>query len=98
MSYQYSDPGIYETQSTFVSNPNNYSTLMNQRLALPVPIGSQLNLLNAQNAGNPYLNFNRTANMKLGSLQNVLPGYNTLSRGDSVGYATFNSAYTPIKP
>ena len=95
MSLLYYDdqPGLSEFQTAFVSSPNNYSTVMNQQLALPIPIGSQLNLLNAQNAGNPYLDQSRLSNMKLGSLQNVLPGYNTLTHGNSVGYSTFSSAY-----
>jgi len=65
--------------TAFVGSANNYSTTMNQQLALPVPLGSQLNLLDAQNMGNPYIQGDRMSDMMLGPMQNSLVGYNTLT-------------------
>lgn len=76
-----------------------YSTVARQDLALSVPLGSQLNLLNASTAGNCYLDFARTENKHLGSLENVLKGYNTLTgtyegcNGGGAPYGTFGNAY-----
>ncbi len=75
------------------SDPNNYSTALNTQMALKVPLGSQLNLLSAQNAGNQYLKYDRLQNQKLGSLQNVLTGYNTLTQGSNGAYYNFSTAY-----
>ena len=76
-----------------VGDPGDYSTTMNQSMALKVPLGSQLNLLSAQNAGNAYLKYDRLQNQKLGSLQDVLTGYNTLTHGNNGAYYNFSSAY-----
>lgn len=76
------------------TNPDDYSSVEDVNTALKVPLGSQLNLLNAQSAGNPYLDYARIYNAKLGSLANALPGYNTMGQNKSgVGYFSFGSAY-----
>lgn len=84
----------YDFQTAFVGNANDYSTAMNQQMALQVPLGSQLNLLTAQNMGNKYIDGSRLQDQKLGSLQNVLTGYNTLDYPRTAGaYTTFGTAY-----
>jgi hypothetical protein len=76
------------------NNPDDYSSVEEGNEALRVPLGSQLNLLNAQSAGNPYLDYGRIYNAKLGSLANALPGYNTMGQNMSgVGYFSFGKAY-----
>jgi len=75
------------------SDASSYSTVLNQDMALKIPLGSQLNLLNARNAGNPFVDFARVNNV-----QNKFPvdlsGYNTLSAGQSAGpYFSFSQAY-----
>lgn len=77
----------------FVSSPDNYSTVLNQSMAMAVPLGSQLALLTATNAGNPYVQGNRIDNQRLGSLANVLTGYNTLTGSNAAPYYTFSNAY-----
>lgn len=80
-------------KTAYVSGPNNYSTVMNQQMALAVPLGSQLALLTAENAGNPYLNSKRITDQRLGSLANVLSGYNTLTSPAVTSYQPFSQAY-----
>jgi hypothetical protein len=81
-------------RTAFVSgDPSEYATAMNQQTAMQVPLGSQLSLLTAQNAGNQYVNGARLQDQKLGSLQNVKTGYNTLVFPQTAGYASFSSAY-----
>jgi hypothetical protein len=75
------------------TNPDDYSSVEDVNNAVQVPLGSQLNLLNAQSAGNPYLDYGRLYNAKLGSLANALPGYNTMGQTKQGGYFTFGSAY-----
>ena len=75
------------------SSYSDYSTIDQQEYALKVPLGSQLNLLNAYNAGNPYLDYERVQNMQLGSLSNVLQGYSTLSGQQQGPYAKFGYIY-----
>jgi hypothetical protein len=76
------------------SNPYDYSTIDETDLAVKVPLGSQLNLLSQQTAGNPYLNYARDTNMRTPSLANVLQGYNTLGQQARAGqYFTFSGAY-----
>ena len=88
------NPTSFDFRPAGISDSSSYSTVMNQNMALQVPLGSQLNLLNAQNAGNPYLNYSRLQNQKLGSLQYALPGYGTLSYPMAQqGYASFGAAY-----
>lgn len=77
----------------FVGGPSGYSTAMGQQLALPVPLGSQLNLLNMQYAGNPYMNFNRTSDQRLTNAERMLKGYNTLTDGGNGSYYSFGKAY-----
>jgi hypothetical protein len=80
--------------TAFVGNPYMYSTAMNQQAAMQVPLGSQLALLTAANMGNNYVNGVRLDNVRLGSLANVLTGYNTLSMAPSLGgYYNFSTAY-----
>lgn len=85
----------YDMQSQFTSgSASDYSRVGNIQAALKVPLGSQLALLSAQNAGNPYLNYGGTGFEKLGSLQNALTGYNTLGQNLQSGqYFTFGNAY-----
>ncbi len=84
----------YDMAPAGILTPDNYSTAMNQQMAFQIPLGSQLNLLNAQNAGNEYMNSARTQDKRLGSLQNVLPGYDlNHTRGNGGSYLTFGSAY-----
>jgi hypothetical protein len=92
----------YDMGTEFVSSGSGYgaySTVARQDLALSVPLGSQLNLLNASTAGNCYLDFSRTENKHLGSLEDVLKGYNTLTgtyqgcNGGGGPYGTFGVSY-----
>jgi hypothetical protein len=80
-------------KTAFVGDPYNYSTAMNQQAAMQVPLGSQLALLTAANMGNNYVNGARTDDVRLGSLANVLQGYNTLSHGSAAPYYSFSAAY-----
>lgn len=83
----------YDGSVSSVGEPSDYATVMNQAMALKVPLGSQLNLLSAQNAGNQYLNYGRLSDQRLGSLQNVLTGYNTLTMGNNGAYYPLSAAY-----
>lgn len=80
-------------KTAYVSDPNSYSTAMNQQAAMSVPLGSQLALLTAANQGNNYVNGQRIQDTKLGSLANTLTGYNTLSHGSGNAYYSFSNAY-----
>ncbi len=80
--------------TSYVQDPWSYSTVGKQDMALKVPLGSQLALLNASFAGNPYVQYDAVAFQKLGSLQNVLVGYNTMGQNtDNGSYFTFGRAY-----
>ena len=84
----------YDMGTAFVSDIYDYSTVGRQDMALQVPLGSQLALLNAQNAGNPYVDYGAVGFSNLGSLQNVLPGYNTLGQTLPAGkFFNFSQAY-----
>lgn len=75
-------------------SPMDYSKVGQQDMALKVPLGSQLSLLNAMNAGNPYVNYAATGFQNLGSLENVLQGYNTMGQTNTAGqYFNFSQAY-----
>lgn len=69
-----------------VSSANDYSTVMNQDMALKIPLGSQLNLLNARNAGNVFLDQMRLSNIPFDAYQMGLKGYNTLAPVQSAGF------------
>jgi hypothetical protein len=82
----------YDKSIPAVSSPDYYSTATTQNLAMVVPLGSQLNLLNAQNAGNPYLNMARVSNPKMpGDLMPTT--YDTLGQNNQGSHFRFSSAY-----
>jgi hypothetical protein len=85
----------YDFQTAFVGAPNDYSTVLNQQMALQVPLGSQLNLLTAQNIGNKYVNSARLSDEILKPEALNLKGYNTLqgNPAGTNGYFTFGGAY-----
>lgn len=88
------DPVSYDMAVAAVpGDPSDYSTAMNTQMALKVPLGSQLNLLSAQTAGNQYLKYDRLQNQRLGSLQDVNTGYHTLTHGTNSPYYQFSTAY-----
>jgi hypothetical protein len=87
------NPVAADFRTAFVGDPYNYSTALNQQAAMQVPLGSQLALLTAANAGNQYVNGARLDDVRLGSLANVLTGYNTLSHGSGAPYYNFATAY-----
>lgn len=76
---------------------DNFSTVEDQDAAVPTPVGSQLSLLNAATAGNLFLNYNRTSNLKLAPLYKIVEqqglGYNTLIGKKGGNFATMGSAY-----
>lgn len=69
--------------TSFVSFGHDYSTVLGQNQALSAPLGSQLTLLNAAAAGNPYFGTNafvRTSNPNTASQQSMQAyGYNSLT-------------------
>ncbi len=83
----------FESPQAIGGGPNDFTTALNPTMGLKVPLGSQLNLLSAQNKGNQFLKYDRLQNQKLGSLQNVLTGYNTLTGVPGAGYFAMSSAY-----
>lgn len=76
---------------------DNGSLIKQQNMAFQVPLGSQLDLLQAQQKGNKYLDFAARHNVKLSDSERATfmnMGYNELQKAPTgAGYFSFSSAY-----
>ena len=78
-----------------VNGADAYSTIGQVDQSLKVPLGSQLALLSAMSAGNPYLNYNRVFTPMLGANATKLSGFNTMGQNTPGGqYMNFAQAYS----
>jgi hypothetical protein len=89
----------WDQEPAMATNFTNAATIGTVDQALKVPLGSQLALLNAQTAGNPYLKYDRIQNQQLPATAYKLTGFDTLTgmaNQAPANYFTFSSAYRAV--